>query len=116
MQSRRQQTKRGDHWQIDIVSYRHQLRRRVLIQLRDRGFVARIEFHDLRFLVNDLRLVIAHPVDLVRDLLEICLPNDDANQFFAAELDLPAGIIDPGTAIVPSRAADTKTDRMTVER
>src|SRR4029453_14856113 len=92
MQSRRQQTKRSNHWKIDTVFYRHQLRRRTLIYFRNHGFVARVELFNLRLLVNDLRFVIAHLVDLVSDLLEICSPDGYAEEFLAAELDFLAGI------------------------
>ena len=47
--------------------------------------VARIDFDDARLFVDDLRFVIAHPVDLVRDLVEIRLPDRDADRFLAAE-------------------------------
>ena len=49
-----------------------------------RRFIARIDFDDPGFFVNDLRLIIAEPIELVRDLFEIRLANNDADQFFAA--------------------------------
>ena len=78
-QPRRQQTERGDDRKIDIVLHRHPLRNRIFIQLRDSSFIARIDFFDLHVFIDDLRLVIAQFIDLVRDLIEIRLPNDDAN-------------------------------------
>src|SRR6266446_839721 len=85
LQSYRQQTERRDDGKIDIVLHRHEPRFRASIQFRNRVGIAGIDLLDLRILVHDLRLVIAHLVDLVRDLVEIFLPNNDANQFFATE-------------------------------
>ena len=84
MQLRGEQTKRRDYGKIDIVFDSYKLRRRILIQAAECLLVSRIDFFNLRVLVNDLRLVIAHLVDLVRDLVEVRLPNDHTKQLFAA--------------------------------
>ena len=60
------------------------LRVRALIQRSDRRVIARIDFDDTGVFVNELRFVVAHPVDLVRDLLEVRLPNDNPHRFLAA--------------------------------
>src|SRR5437588_6870255 len=39
----------------------------------------------MRLLVNDLRSVIAEPIELMRDLVEVLLPNNYSNQFFTAD-------------------------------
>ena len=52
--------------------------------------VARIDFQRAGFLDDDLRLVIAQPVDLVRDLVRLSRADDDADQFLAAERDMRA--------------------------
>ena len=85
----REQTKRRDHGQIDIISHGDQLRRSLRVQLRDGRIVARIDFRNAGLLVNDLGLVVAHLVDLVRDLVEVRLPNNDAHHFLAAEPHCP---------------------------
>src|SRR6266571_6967004 len=87
LQSCRQQTERRDHGKIDIVLHRNELRFRASIQFCNRVGIAGIDLVDLRIFVNDLWLVVAHLVNLVRDLVEIFLSNDDANQFFAAKSD-----------------------------
>ena len=78
-QFRCQQSKRRNQWKIDIIHHGDELRRRILIQFRDRCVIARVDFDHLPIFVNDLGLVIAHLVDLVRDFIEIFLSNDNAN-------------------------------------
>ena len=85
LHSRRQQAKRRDDRKIDIVLHGRELRLGLLIQSRNCILVAGIDLLDLRVFVNDLRLVVAHLVDLVRDFVEVFASNDDANQFFATE-------------------------------
>ena len=86
----RQQTKRRDDRKIDIVLHRHELGLGFLIQSRDRGGVPRIDLLNLRVLINNLRFVIPHLVDLVRNFVVIRLRNHDADQFFATESDTVA--------------------------
>src|SRR5437588_1706925 len=83
--SRRQQSERDGHRQIDVVADRDELRLCYRIELRNRGFVTRIDFANVGVLINDLRFVIAEPIELVRDLVEILLPNNYSNQFFTAD-------------------------------
>src|SRR6266480_975431 len=89
---RRQQTKRRDYWKacpersrrIDILLHRHELRLAQRIYFLNRRVIAWIHFDEVRIFVNNLRLVVAHSVDLVRDLLVVFTWNDDANQFLTA--------------------------------
>src|ERR1700720_945137 len=83
LQSGGQQTESRDQRKADIVLHRHELGLGFLIQSRNRILIGRVDLLDLRVFVNDLRLVIAHLVDLVRDLIKIFSPNDDANQLLA---------------------------------
>ena len=66
------------------------------IQFGNRGIIAWIDFSYAGVFINDLRLVIAHLVYLVRDFVEVSSPNDYPNQFCAAEFNSLAGIADPG--------------------
>ena len=70
-QLRGQQAKRRNHWKIDIVLDRHELWRRIFIQSCNRVVIAGIDFFNLRVFLNNLRFVVAHLVDLMRDLIEI---------------------------------------------
>src|SRR6266540_877545 len=86
LQSRYQKPERWNRRKINIVSYRHKLRGSLRVDFRNRIFIARIDLDHVRILIDDFRLVVSHSVDLVRDLVEICLPDDYPNQFCAAEL------------------------------
>ena len=66
----------------------------------------RIDLHDAGVLVNDLGLVIAEPIELVRDPVVVRLADDDAHQFLAAELNAADAAIG-----VRRRDADTRKDR-----
>src|ERR1051325_10970644 len=85
LQLRCEQSKRSNDWKIDIVLYRDELRFTFGINSCHHSVIARIEGHNLSVLINDFRLVIAHLVDLVRDLVEVLAPDDYTNQFFATE-------------------------------
>ena len=79
MQLRCQQAERRDYRKLDIVTHCDQLRCTFRIYFRDCAVIARIDFGDVRGFVNNLRLVIAHFFNLVRDLVEVCLPDDYSN-------------------------------------
>src|SRR5438093_9761417 len=96
LQFRREESKRSDHRKIDIVFHGYELCCRTLIQSLECLLVSRIDLCNLGVLVNDLRFVITHLIDLVRDLIEVRLVDHDSNQFLAAELDSLIGITDPG--------------------
>src|SRR4029077_14425228 len=96
LQAFRQQSKRRNRCKIDIVSYGDKLRAALRIQFGNRGLITRIDFLDAHVLVDNLWLVIAHLVNLVRDLVEVRLPDDYPNQFCATEFSSMAGITDPG--------------------
>ena len=76
---RGQQPKRRDYRKIDIVADGHELRRLTLVQARQLIFVPRIDLLDLRVLVNDLGLVIAQLIDLMRDFVVVLLLNEYPN-------------------------------------
>src|SRR3954470_24378180 len=84
-ETRGEETKGRDHGQIDSVAHRHELRALTIIKLCDRLVVAWINLDDAALLENDLGFVIAHAIDLVRDLLEVRLPHKDTHRLFAAE-------------------------------
>src|SRR6476659_6328541 len=92
----REQAIGRDNREVEPISYSHQSGLLASIEGSNRGVVARIELDDARVFVNEFRLVIAHPIDLVRDLLEIGLPHRDANRFLSAEMHADAGITGPG--------------------
>ncbi len=91
-----EQTERRDQQKIDIILNGHKPRFRTCVQPGNCDVISRINFFNLRILVHNLRLVIAHLVDLVRDLIEVRPADHDSNQFLAAELDSLTGITDPG--------------------
>ena len=82
---RRQQTKRCDQRKIDIVLHADELRSALRIYFCNRRVIARIEFDNVRLFVNDLRLVIAHLVDLMGDFFVARLRNHHPDQLFTAE-------------------------------
>src|SRR5262245_63335165 len=96
VQARCQQSKRWNDRKVNIVSYADESRSSFTIKSRNGAFIARIHFPDARVFIDDLRLVIAHPVDLVRNFVEVRSSNDHPNQFCAAELNLFSGIAGPG--------------------
>src|SRR6266581_9678601 len=108
-----EQTKRRDHRKIDIILNGHESRFRTCVQPDNRDLTSRINFFNLRILVHNLRLVIAHLVDLVRDLIEVRPADHDSNQFLAAELDSLTGITDPGYS---KRVARSPLIRKQIER
>src|SRR5215217_1476567 len=96
LQLRCKQPKRRDHRKIDVVTYGNKLRALLRIDPSNCPFIARIELHDVRTFIDDLWLVIAHFIDLVRDFVEVRLLHDHANQFSASKHDTAAGITEPG--------------------
>src|SRR6267143_3942049 len=104
MQACRQQSKRRNHGKIDVVSYGDKLRAVLRIQFGNRGLITWIDFGNAGVLIDNLRFVIAHLLDLVGDLVEVCLPDDYANQFCATEFNSSAGITDPGYSKRVARA------------
>src|SRR5438270_9663175 len=82
---RRQQSKGDDDRQIDVVPHGGQLCFCPFVYCRQRILIARIDLLNMRVLVNDLRSVIAEPIELMRDLVEVLPPNNYSNQFFAAD-------------------------------
>src|SRR5437763_4935919 len=93
LQSRCQQPERWDHRKINIVAHRHKVRGPLRVDFGDSWVIAWIDRHYIRVFVNNLRLVISHSVDLVRDLVEVRPPDDYPNQFCSAEFYSWAGII-----------------------
>ena len=85
VQLRCQQTECCDHREIDFVRDGDKLRTLLRVEFRNRLIIPGIDRDDVRVLVNNLGFVIAHSVDLVRDLVEVRLPHHDANQFVSAE-------------------------------
>src|SRR5437016_11330080 len=94
MQACRQQSKRRNHCKIDVVSYGDKLRAVLRIQFGNRGLITWIDFGNAGVLIDNLRFVIAHLLDLVGDLVEVCLSDDYSNQFCAPEFNSQAGITD----------------------
>src|SRR5205823_13793580 len=92
MQFACQQSKGRNHCKIDIVSHGDKLRAALRIQFGNCGFITRIDFHNARVLIDNLRFVIAHLLDLVGDLVEVCLSDDYSKQLCATEFDSLAGI------------------------
>src|SRR4051794_38545395 len=84
-ETRGEETKGRDHGQIDSVAHRHELRALTIIKLCDRLVVAWINLDDVALLENDLGFVIAHAINLVRDLFEIRLPHENPHRLFTAE-------------------------------
>src|SRR6266478_1534991 len=95
LQAFRQQSKRRNRCKIDIVSYGDELRAALRIQFGNRGLITRIDFGNVGVPIDNLRLVIAHLLDLVGDLVEVCLCDDYSNQVCATEFNSLAGITDP---------------------
>ena len=87
MQLRRQQTKRRDQWQIDIIFDADKLRLRRIVHACNGFIIAGIDFHYWGIFKNDLGLVIAHAVDLVRNLFTLRFANNNAHQLVTAEAD-----------------------------
>ena len=85
LQLRRQQAKRRDHRQIDPILDRDKLRLCRIVHVRNGFVIARIKLDDVGVFKNDLRLVIAHLVDLVRDFFMLLFANDNAHEFVAAD-------------------------------
>ena len=85
VQLRCQQTECCDHREIDFVRHGDKLRTLLRVEFRNRLIIPGIDRDDVCILVNNLRFVIAHSVDLMRDLVEVRLPHHDANQFVSAE-------------------------------
>src|SRR5437764_12574082 len=105
MQFACQQSKGGNHCKIDVVSYGDKLRAVLRIQFGNRGLITWIDFGNAGVLIDNLRFVIAHLLDLVGDLVEVCPAHDDANQFLAANPHTLAGISDPGYSYSLSTSA-----------
>src|SRR5205823_1610305 len=55
---------------------------------------SRIDFHNAGVLIDNLRFIIAQLLDLMGDLVEVCLFDDHSNQFCATEFNSLAGITD----------------------
>src|ERR1051325_304769 len=85
VQLRCEQTEGGDHGEIDVIGYSNKLRTLLCVNFRNCLILPRIDRDDVRLLGNDLRFVVAHSVDLVRDLVEGRLPHHDPNQFVPAD-------------------------------
>ena len=85
VQLRCQQTECRDHREICFVRHRDKLRTLLRVEFRNRLIIPRIDRDDVCILINNFGFVIAHSVDLVRDLVEVRLPHHDANQFVSAE-------------------------------
>src|SRR5437764_10061730 len=100
LQSHCEQPECMDDRKLSLVRDGDELRFLRSIYSRDRRFIARVELHHAGVLVNDLWLVIAHPVDLVRDFVVLLPANEDAHELAAAKSD--ATPFDPftGAAVV----------------
>ena len=86
LQLRRQQTERRDHRQIDPILDCNKFRPRGIVHARDGFVVSRINLNHTGVFKNNLRLVIAHPLDLVRDFFMLLFANDNPHQFVTADL------------------------------
>ena len=86
LQLRGQQTKRRDHRQIDPIFDRDKLRLGRIVHPPDGFVIARINLSHPGVFKNDLRLVITHPLDLVRDFFMLLFADDNPHQFVAANL------------------------------
>src|SRR5882762_9087185 len=86
LQSSCEEPKRWNDCKIDIVLQRDKLRTSFRIQFGDRGLITRIDLGNTGGFVNNLRLVIAHFLNFVRDLVEVRLADDHSNQFISADL------------------------------
>src|SRR6266480_574526 len=113
MQFTCQQSEGGNYCKIDIVSHGDKLRAAVRIQFGNRGFVTGIDFQNAGFLIDNLRFVIAHLLDLVGDLVELCPADDYSNQFCVAEFNSLAGITD---SCYSQRVARATLIRIRIER
>ena len=87
LQLRCQQTECCDHREIDFVGHGDKLRILLRVEFRNRLIFPRIDRDNVRILINNLGFVIAHPVDLVRDFVEVRLPHDNTDQFVSAEFE-----------------------------
>ena len=85
LQLRCQQTERCDYREIDFVRHGDELRTLLRVEFRNHLIIPGIDRDDVCILVNNFWFVIAHSVDLVRDLVEVRLPHDNPNQFVSAE-------------------------------
>ena len=94
MQFACQQSKGRNHCKIDIVSHGDKLRAALRIQFGNCGLITRIDFHNAGVLIDNFRFIIAHLLDLMGDLVEVCLSDDYSNQFCAPEFNSQAGITD----------------------
>src|SRR6266545_8078906 len=100
-----QQSKRRNHREINVVSYGDKLRALRRVQFANRDIIAWIDVGNAGVFINNFRLVIAHLVYLVRDFVEVGLPNDYPNQFCAANPHTLAGVSDPGYSNYLCRAS-----------
>src|SRR5206468_2488609 len=78
--------KSGDNGQTDTVTNGNKARWR-LVKCSDLRLVGRIDFQYRGIFVNHLRFVVAHAVNLVRDLFETRLSHQNTKQFFATDGD-----------------------------
>jgi hypothetical protein len=85
VQLRCQQTDCCDYWEIDFIRHGDKLRTLLRVEFRNRLVIPGIDRDDVCILVNNFGFVVAHSVDLVRDLVEVRLRHHDANQFVSAE-------------------------------
>src|SRR5437762_14067753 len=90
LQFRGEQSERGNYRKLGVVIYCDKLRSTFRIYLRNCCIVPWIDLDDLGVFINNLRLVIAHFVNLVRDLFEVRLPYHNANQFVSTEFESTA--------------------------
>ena len=85
LQPRGEQAKRRDHRQIEAVADGHQTRGRLRVEPRESRLVARVDLHHAGLFIHQLGLVIAHALQLMRDLVEPGLPHEYAHRFLAAQ-------------------------------
>ncbi len=80
-----EQAKGGDDGQVEAVAHGDESRVHAIIERRNARVIARIDLNDRRVFVDDLRFVVAHPLDLVRDLVEAALADRHAHGLLAAK-------------------------------
>ena len=100
-----EEAKGGDHREIQAIADGDELRPDAGVDLGEGREVAGVDLGDVRGFVDDLRLVVAHRLHLVRDFVEGGLADDDADEFLAAEghavaLDAAGGAAGVGERIV----------------
>ena len=86
VEPRGEQAECGDDGDADAVAHGDEMRLVGCVQLGDGALVARVHFDDAGFFAHEVGLEIAERFHLVRDLVELRLPDGDARDFLAANV------------------------------